>query len=272
VERVFERCQEQKLYLKLAKSTICSREILFLGDLVGIAGVRIDPDKVAVIREWPVPKPVKDLQSFLGTTVYVQRFCANYAEISAPLFNLVKSKEKVIMWTPSAQTAFENLKEALSNTPVLAFPNFARPFRIRTDASQFAIGGVLYQDESSPGEVEGEAMSPKSQSVERPIAFTGRKLTSAELNYPTQEQEMLAIIHCLNIWRVYLIDGGCTVETDHRSLEKVLTQKSINRRICRWYDQLADYRIKFCYIPGVTNTVADALSRRSDFEIDFLAL
>ncbi|OWZ19943.1 hypothetical protein PHMEG_0005719 [Phytophthora megakarya] len=83
---------------------------------------------------------------------------------------------------------------------------------------------------------------------------------------------MLAIIHCLNRWRVYLIDGGCTVETDHRSLEKMLTQTSINRRPCRWYDQLADCQLKFCYIPGETNTIADALSRRSDFEIVFLTL
>lgn len=272
VENVFERCQGQQLYLKLAKSTICSREIPCLGDFVGVDGVRIDPDKVEVIREWPVPKTDKDLQANLGTTVYVQRFCEHYAEISAPLFNLVKSKANVIVWTPRAQTAFNKLKEALSNTSVFALPDFSRPFRLRTDASQFAIGGVLFQVESSPGKVEGTVHAPKLQSFERPIAYTGRKLTSAELNYPTHEQEILAIIPCLNIWRVYLIDGGCTVKTDHRSLEKVLTQKTINRRICRWYDQLADFRIKFCYIPGDTNTVADALSRQSDFEIDFLAL
>lgn len=95
-------------------------------------------------------------------------------------------------------------------------------------------------------------------------------MNAAELNYPTHEQEMLAIIHCIKIWRVYLLDGGCTIETDHRSLERVLTQKSINRRICRWYDLLADFQLRFKYIPGATNIVADALSRRQDFEIDFL--
>ncbi|GMF52482.1 unnamed protein product [Phytophthora fragariaefolia] len=237
VERVFQRCFDRRLYLKLAKSTICSREIPCLGDFVGMEGVRIDVDKVAVINEWPVSRTVKDLQSVLGTTVYVQRFCDHYAELSAPRFNLVKSKAKVLVWTSMAQSAFDALKQALCKTPVLVLPDFSRPFRIRTDASQFAIGGVLYQSECSSEEVEGKKNAP----IEHPIAFTGRKLAPADLNYPTHEQEMLAIIHCLNIWRV-------------------------------WYDQLADYQLKVSYIPGETNTVADTLSRRSDFEVDFLAL
>ncbi|OWZ06181.1 Retroelement [Phytophthora megakarya] len=247
VRRVFEQCREKKLYLKLSKSTLCSMEIPCLGDFVGRHGVRIDPDKVRVIRSWPRPRTSKELQSFLGTTVYVQRFCKDYSELSAPLFTMIKNKEKrPLVWSTVSMQAFEKLKEALSNTPVLALPDFSKPFVCAP-------------------------MHPDSQSAKlnNQLPSAGEKLNSAELNYPTHEQEMLAIIHCLKIWRVYLIDGGCTVETDHHSLERVLTQKTINRRICRWYDLLAEFNLRFRYIPWSINIVADALSRRPDFEIDF---
>ncbi|POM78480.1 Retrovirus Polyprotein [Phytophthora palmivora] len=260
VRRVFERCRDKKLFLKLSKSTLCAEEIPCLGDLGGRQGV-LDPDKVRVIRNWPQPRTAKELQSFLGTTVYVQRFCKNYSEISAPLFNMIKQKEhRKLVWSTASTKAFEELKTALTETPVLALPDFNKAFYLRTDASRYAVGGVLYQMSTNvPGEKEAE----------QPIAFCGRKMKAAELNYPTHEQEMLAIIHCLNIWRVYLVDGGGTVETDHHSLERVLTQKTINRRICRWYDLLAEFNLRFRYIPGPTNTVADALSRRPDFAVDF---
>ncbi|OWY99692.1 LOW QUALITY PROTEIN: polyprotein [Phytophthora megakarya] len=129
VRRAFERCREKKLHLKLSKSTLCSTEIPCLGDFVGRHGVRIDPDKVRVIRSWPRPRKSKELQSFLGTTVYVQRFCKDYSELSAPLFNMIKNKEKrPLVWSTVSMQAFEKLKEALSNTPVLALPDFSKPF------------------------------------------------------------------------------------------------------------------------------------------------
>ncbi|OWZ11710.1 LOW QUALITY PROTEIN: Retroelement [Phytophthora megakarya] len=246
--KVFERCRDKKLFLKLAKSTLCAHGIPCLGDFVGREGVRIDPDKVRVINEWPEPRTLRDLQSFLGTTVYVQRFCRLYSEISAPLFELVKSRKKsALEWIEEHTKAFQPLKSALSTTPVLALPEFSKPFCMRTDASRFA------EDDS-----------------EKPIAFCGREMKEAELNYPTHEQEMLAIVHCLQIWRIYFLDGGCLVETDHHSLERVLKQKTINRRLCQWYHFLAEFNVRFRYIPGSINTVADAVSRRPDFEIDFL--
>ncbi|POM64475.1 Retrotransposon protein, Ty3-gypsy subclass [Phytophthora palmivora] len=144
---------------------------------------------------------------------------------------MIKHKERRHLdWSSENITAFERLKSALSETPVLALSDFTKPFYLRTDALRFAIGGVLHQLQTTASDLETH---------EQPIAFCGRKLKAAELNNPTHEQKMLAIIHCLNMWR----DGGYTVETDHHSLERVLS--------------------------GSTNTVADALSRRPDFEIDF---
>jgi hypothetical protein len=147
--------------------------------------------------------------------------------------------------------SFKELKRRLSSTPVLALPDFSKPMHIRTDASNFAVGGVLFQVEDN---------------VERPIAFTSRKMKPAELKYPTQQQELLAIVHTLTSFRIYCIDHPPIVETDHKSLEGIFTQKMANRRLARWYDLLAEYQPVFSYLPGTQNTVADTLSRRPDMK------
>eukprot|EP00644_Phytophthora_capsici_P016779 jgi/Phyca11/131687/e_gw1.111.30.1 len=85
LDRVLERCAKEELYVKLAKCTFCAAEIPCLGDFFGRDGVRMDPDKVRIIREWPVPSTKKQVQSFLGTCVYVSKFCKNFAELAAPL-------------------------------------------------------------------------------------------------------------------------------------------------------------------------------------------
>lgn len=273
LKKVFERCREKKLYLKLSKSTICQTEIPCLGDFIGVNGIRIDPDKVSVISQWPQPQTKSELQSFLGTTVYVQRFCENYAKLSAPLFSLLKTRTRHLEWTSHTKQCFTDLKFALSNTPVLGIADFTQPFYLRTDASDFAIGAVLFQKRLIQREVEVTADSNATKwetvEVEVPIAFGGRKLKPAEINYDTREKEMLAIINALKQWRVYLLDGTTYVETDHKSLEGILSQRTVNRRIARWYDLLAEYKLVFKYLPGELNVVADAISRRPDFKDAF---
>jgi hypothetical protein len=219
-------------------------------------GVRIDPDKVQTIRDWPIPRNQDELHSFLGLTGYVQRFCHQYADLTAPLFDLLKKKDKRnarIALNSIQLKNFKELKQRLTTTPVLKLPDFSKPMHIRTDASNFAIGGVLFQ-------LEGDN--------ERPIAFTSRKMKSAELNYPTQQQELLAIVHTLSTFRVYCVDQPPIVETDHKSLEGIFTQKMANRRLARWYDLLAEFQPVFSYLPGHQNTIADTLSRRPDLKPD----
>jgi hypothetical protein len=100
--------------------------------------------------------------------------------------------------------------------------------------------------------------------VERSIAYTSRKMESAELNYPTQQQELLAIVHALAAFGIYCLDKPPVVETDHKSLEGLFTQKMANCRLARWYDILAEYQPTFSYLPGAKNGIADVLSRRPD--------
>ncbi|GMF47050.1 unnamed protein product [Phytophthora fragariaefolia] len=146
---------------------------------------------------------------------------------------------------------FKERKRRLADTPVLHLPDFTKQMHLRTDASQFAVGGVLFQV------VDG---------VERPIAFMSRKMKSAELKYPTQQQELLAILNALAAFRIYCLDRPVMIETDHKSLEGIFQQKMANRRLARWYDILAEYQPVFAYLPGAKNGIADALSRRPGFK------
>jgi hypothetical protein len=262
LDRVLTRLETNKFYVKLSKCVFCSAEIPCLGDYIGRAGVRIDPKKVAVLHDWPRPTTKSELQSFLGTATYVQRFCEGFARDAGPLFDMLKIKDSPkstskLAWTDELVKHFERLKERISATPVLAIADFSKPFYMRMDASDFAIGGVLFQMEEH-----------NAQLVERLAAFQGRKYKGAEQNYSIREKELLAILFGLRVWRVYLLDKPFIVETDHKSLESVFSQKSISRRIARWYDELSEYPVTFKYIPGPTNTVADGISRRGYFNAE----
>ncbi|KAJ8577677.1 hypothetical protein ON010_g1528 [Phytophthora cinnamomi] len=222
IRDVLEILKVNKLYVKLSKCVFCTEEIPCLGDFIGRNGVRIDPDKVQTIRDWPVPRTQDQLHSFLGLTGYVLRFCEQYAELTAPLFTLLKKKNQrnsKITLNAEQLNNFMELKKRLAKTPVLHLSDLTKQMHLRTDASQFAVGGVLFQV------VDG---------VERPIAFTSRKMKSAELKYPTQQQELLAIVNALAAFRIYCLYRPVMIETDHKSLEGIFQQKMANRRLARW--------------------------------------
>ncbi|GMF15818.1 unnamed protein product [Phytophthora lilii] len=253
---VLKILKKNKLYVKLSKCVFCAEEIPCLSDFIGRTGVRIDPDKVQTIRDWPVPRTQEQLHNFLGLTGYFQRFCEQYAELTAPLFTQLKKKNQrnsKITISAVQLKNFTELKRRLSETSVLHLPDFFQQMHLhlRTDASQFAVGGVRFQV------VDG---------VERPIAFTSRKMKSAELKYPTQQQELLAIVNALAALRIYCLDKPVMIETDHKSREGIFRQKMANRRLARWYDILAEYQPVFAYLPGAKNGIADALSRRPDLK------
>ena len=140
----------------------------------------------------------------------------------------------------------------MSSTPVLSIADSSLPFGVRTDASNFAIGGTLYQI--------------LADGSERIIAYYGRKMTTAELNYDVRETELLAIIHELRIWRPYLLDKPFRCETDHQALTSLLSKPTCSRRLAHWLNELAEYPLEIHWIPGKINTTADGLSRHPDFE------
>ncbi|GMF38444.1 unnamed protein product [Phytophthora fragariaefolia] len=232
---------------------ICPREIPCLGDIVGVDGVKMDPAKAAAIRDWPLPKTKRELQSFIGTCVYVSRFCPGFADYVAVLTELVKNKrpKDSISFSEHQKSAFQALKHQLTSTSTLAHADFSKDFHVSVDASDFAIGGYLFQLDDC--------------GREQILAYGGRKLNRAELIYPTREKELLAALHAMRIWKVYLIDKSFYLNTDHRTIEGLLQQQTCSQRLARWLNELALFQPRFGWVPGSTNVIADSVSRRPDW-------
>ena len=194
------------------------------------------------MQQWPVPKDVKALRGFLGLTGYYGKFVKGYGQIAAPLTALLKKDSFV--WTLEAANAFQILKEAVSNPPVLALPNFSKPFTVECDASGVGLGVVLMQDH-------------------RLIAFHSQALKGNKLSLSTYEKELLALIMAVKKWRPYLLGRPFVIKTDHQSLKYLLEQRVGTPAQQRWITKLLGYAFIVEYKKGKENVVADALSRSS---------
>ena len=147
-------------------------------------------------------------------------------------------------WSDKCEEAFHTLRRLLTSAPVLAQPDTTKPFDVYCDASGTGLGCVLMQDN-------------------RAIAYASRALRPHELNYPTHDLELAAVIHALKMWRHYLMGTHCNVYTDHKSLKYIFTQADLNMRQRRWLELIKDYDLEVHYHPGKANVVADALSRKA---------
>ena len=235
--------RENQLYCKLSKCSFFQRELEYLGHLVGAQGVRVNPAKVTAVEQFPRPKNVSELRSFLGLANYFRKFIRDYAKIAAPLTGQT-GKNHILQWDGASDQAFKLVKKRLTEAPVLALPNPDKTYVVETDASVVGLGAVLLQDGM-------------------PIAYESRKLTSAERNYTTTEQELLAVVHALQTWRCYL-EGArfpFVVRTDHNPLTYLPTQPNLSRRQARWSEYLQRFHFQWEYKAGSTNSAADALSR-----------
>ncbi|KAE8729756.1 cytochrome P450 78A7-like [Hibiscus syriacus] len=248
---VFKILRENELYVKKKKCTFATEEVHFLGHVIGHGKLLMDRNKIKAITEWEPQTKVSEMRSFLGLVNYYRRFIQGYSARASPLTDLLK-KGKTWEWSKQCQKAFEDLKAAVSQEPVLALPNFTMPFEVHTDVSNFAIGGVLMQ--------EGH-----------PIAFESRKLNDTERRYTMQEKEMTTIIHCLWVWRHYLLSAHFTIKTDNVATSYFQTQKKLSPKQARWQDFLAEFDYTLEYKLGKANVVADALSRKTELAAISLA-
>ena len=175
---VFARLADFGLKIKGGKCKLFCRQVSYLGHIVGPEGVAVDNDNIKRIEDWPVPKTGAQLRSFLGLAGYYRRFVSGFSKIAAPLHALVpslakgnaKSKPAPFCWSSDAQVAFATLKQALTQAPVLAYPDFATPFVLEIEASLQGLGACLDQNDG-----EGKI---------HPVAFAGRGLRGAEARYP----------------------------------------------------------------------------------------
>ncbi|KAI1001697.1 hypothetical protein K3495_g6500 [Podosphaera aphanis] len=224
-------------------------ETKYLGFIVTTRGIRVDSEKVAVIKNWKIPSTVKGVLSFLGFCNFYRRFIRDYGLIAKPLTRLTH-RDSEFQISDECRGVFEELKNRIINAPVLSHYDPKKESRVETDASDGVVAGVFSQ------------LSEDNEW--HPIAFFSKNMASTELNYEIHDREMLAIIRSLSHWRAELIGSTKKVEilTDHRALEYFMTTKSLNARQARWAEILAEFNFLIRYRPGKANPAADALSRR----------
>ncbi|KAL0430431.1 UNVERIFIED_CONTAM: Transposon Tf2-11 polyprotein [Sesamum radiatum] len=238
--KVLTRLHEHELYAKVFKCSFAQETISFLGYIVERGRIRMDSKKVQGIEEWQPPSDVHDLRSFLDLANYYQPFVKDYSEIARPMMYLLK-KIETWNWTPQYQVSFDNLKRMMVTDPVLALPDMSKPFVVETDASDFALGGVIMQDG-------------------HPVAFESRKLKDVERRYSVHEKELLTVVHCFRLWRHYLLGSPFVVKTDNTAVSHFMTQPKLTSRQARWKELLSEFHFVLEYRAGSSNYVVDSLS------------
>ncbi|XP_042019055.1 uncharacterized protein LOC121766889, partial [Salvia splendens] len=210
---VLATLRDEKLYAKFSKCEFWLKEVNFLGHVVTSDGIRVDPAKVEAVQEWKSPSTQNEIRSFLGLAGYYRRFIEGFSKIARPMTQQLKKGVKMI-WTPECEASFQLLKEKLTTAPILAVPEPETDYAVYTDASKVGLGCVLMQK----GKV---------------IAYASRQLKPHELNYPTHDLELAAVVHALKIWRHHLYGVRCEIYTDHKSLKYFFEQKELNMgRLC----------------------------------------
>jgi hypothetical protein len=246
LREVFTRLRAAGLKLKPRKCHFLRKEVEYLGHVISEDGVSTNPAKVERIVNWPTPKNVRELRSFLGLASYYRRFIKDFATIAAPLHRLTE-KNKPFYWNEPCEEAFLNLKRQLTNPPILAYPRFEVQFILDTDASDAGVGGVLSQFHDQK---------------ERVIGYGSRTLTKPERRYSTTRKELLAIVEYVKHFRHYLYGRQFLIRTDHSALKWLKNFKEPVGQLARWMEFLSEFDFVIEHRPGKSHGNADGLSRR----------
>ena len=219
VRWVLEQLRRHGLFANLKKCRFHQDEVRFLGFVVSAQGISMEEERIEAVKAWPEPKSIRDIQVFLGFANFYQRFIQGFSKIATPLTSMLKTTptagagappkavDDSTFLTPEAKLAFSRLRQAFTEASILHHFDPERYIRIETDASGYAIGGILSQ------------LTPESGQW-HPVAFFSRKMIPTETWYKTHDQELLAIVEAFKTWRHYLED--CRYEVlvliDHNNL------------------------------------------------------
>ncbi|MCG7879813.1 MAG: RNase H-like domain-containing protein, partial [Candidatus Thiodiazotropha endolucinida] len=247
LSKVFDRFREAGLKLKPRKCKLFATEVEFLGHIVTAQGIKTDPMKTETVRNWPVPKCVRDVRSFLGLCSYYRRFIFQFSEIAKPLHKLTE-KGQAFVWTEECNTAFNTLKKKLTEAPILSHPDFQKPFILDTDASNVSIAAVLSQ---------------KVDGLEHVITYASRTLTKSARRYCVTRKELLAVVNYVKHFRHYLYGKQFLLRTDHGSLKWIMNFKNPEGQIARWLEIFSAYDMKIEHRAGRLHKNADGLSRQT---------
>ena len=265
LQKVFKRLREIGVKLKPSKCQFGQEKVTFLGHTICADGIGTMDDKIRAITDWPEPRTLKQVRSFLGTAGYYRRFVKDYSKTAKPLTDLInkvhqryphdkkKGESRMLgdLWTSAEQAAMLELKKALTTAPVLAFPDYERPFHLELDASDKGLGAVLMQDR-----VDGQ----KGRQV---VAYASRTLHNAEKEgrYSSRKLELVALKWAISErFRSYLLGHKFTAYTDNNPLTHLMDCK-LGAVEQRWVSELAIFDFDIKYKPGKSNLGADGLSR-----------
>ena len=216
---MFEKLREEKLLINLKRWSFVKKELVYLGFVILVEGLKMDLEKVRAILEWPTPRSATKVRSFHGLASFYQKFIKGFSGICGPLTKTMRGDRKEFKWIVGVNKIFNFLKEKVIEQPILALPYFNKVFQVDCDASGTTIGAVLSQ--------EG-----------RPIAYFSEKLNDAKGKYSIYDQEFYAIVQALKKWRHYLLPKEFVLYTDHQALQYLNSQGKLNQRHLKWVEFL----------------------------------
>ena len=250
---VLDRFRQVNVRLKTTKCRLFRKSVKFLGHVLSSEGIQVDPGKTQTWREYPVPKNVKQVRSFIGGVSYYRKFIRSFSVKAYPLHNLLKQNVKFV-WSEACQKAFECLRDELLCPPILSYPDFQGPeFLLQTDACHTGLGYMISQVQDGG---------------ERIIAFGARSTTKAERSYGITDLEALGVIEGVKHFHSYLFGRRFTVVVDHQPLIQFFKQKIPAGRNARWIMLMSQYEYDIVYKPGLKHSNIDTLSRIPDMEVD----
>ena len=242
---IFQVLREYKMTLREDKCEFLKSEIRFLGFVIDGKKIRPDPKNVEKMRNFPAPKTKKEVQRFLGLANFNRKFFEGLAEVAKPLTDLTSAKVP-FRWTEKEDAAFKEIRSRVTEQSELYIPDWNDQFYINVDASDFAMGAVLYQRDKSK-----EA---------HPIAYASKSFAKSQLNWSATEKELFGVIWTTRKWDVY-----CTrkpiIRSDHLSLLNIRKQKDPRRKLARWITELENVNCTLQFLKGEENIEADCLSR-----------
>ncbi|GBG73564.1 hypothetical protein CBR_g16907 [Chara braunii] len=246
---VLEKLREANFKINAKKCEWAKTQVLYLGHVLDGDGIKPEDSTIAAIRDWPTPRTLTELRSFLGLANYYRKFVRNFSTIAAPLRRLQK-KEAIWQWDKDCTSALKKLKRALIEYPVLKVADPSLPFVVTTDASQYGIGAVLQQDDGNGY---------------RPVEFMSTRMPCEKVAASTYEREIYALRQALDHWKHYLLGRHFKVYSDHKTLRWLETQAKMTPKLTRWAAEIDQFDFELKPVKGKYNVVADARSRRSDY-------
>src|SRR5258705_4433353 len=240
-----------KLFLRPEKCKFEHQEVDYLGLVISKDHVVMHPVKVQGVTDWPQPAKVKDVQSFIGFVNFYRRFIRDFSKIAHPL-HVLTWKSKDWSWGAAKQQAFDALKSTVTSAPTLTFPSKSGPFCLECNASNFAMGAVLLQQQED--------------GLFHPIGFMSKSFSDTEWNYQIHDKEMLVIMHTLEEWRHFLegSDQKFEIHTDHKNLSYFQEAHKLNCCQAQWSLYLSRFDFVLTHKPGRQMGRPDALLRQAD--------